>query len=121
MAIDALKLLEDEVNMLTQLGELSAALDENKKLAAALATAKAELQRVTDHLSARERELKVVHEKVDDLEGDRAAVDHDIVDAVDAFLDEVERPVGTRDFNVPKTPAVTRALIGLHDAISRSL
>ena len=66
---------------------------------------------------------RLVEAEVDDLE-DRAVGEIDdttLADAVNRFLDEVHRPVGTQTFDVPKTPAVDRALIKLHDAVTRSL
>lgn len=42
-------------------------------------------------------------------------------EAIDAFCDVVERPVGKLTFAVPATAEASRAIVGLHDAIGRRL
>lgn len=42
-------------------------------------------------------------------------------EAIDAFCNVVERPVGKLTFTVPQTNEANRAILGLHDAIGRSL
>lgn len=42
-------------------------------------------------------------------------------DAINRFLDCVDRPVGTRDFTIPKSGESTQAIIGLYDAIGRKM
>jgi hypothetical protein len=72
-----------------------------------LKTAQAELETAQDDLrDARNRE-------------DEDAADLD--EKVSAFLDCVERPVGTLAPVVPPTPASQRAIIALYDAIGRNL
>ena len=44
-----------------------------------------------------------------------------VTTAVHRLLDEVQRPVGTLTFTVPKSSAVDQALLCLHDAIGRGL
>lgn len=41
--------------------------------------------------------------------------------AIDALLDEVERPTGTLRAALPATGVAERALIALHDAVGRPL
>ncbi|MDP2410376.1 MAG: hypothetical protein Q8M26_08825 [Pseudolabrys sp.] len=68
----------------------------------------------------------MVEAEIDDLEAQAGEDDDDdenvdVIEAVNKFLDEVERPVGTQKFKVPESPAVNRALLRLHDAVSRGL
>ncbi|MEI9804072.1 MAG: hypothetical protein WDN48_05910 [Pseudolabrys sp.] len=58
---------------------------------------------------------------IDKLEEVAEGKSGDIADAVDQFLDEVERPVGTLDFTIPKTKAVSRAVLRLYDSVNRNL
>lgn len=123
------------MNMLTDLGDLAAALDENRALkaqVAAFAADKAKIDNLKDSLKSCQEELEEAlasatswEEKFD--EADKRADDleenfkGDTADAVHAFLDEVERPVGGFEFTVPATPAASRAILKLHDAIGRRI
>jgi hypothetical protein len=66
-------------------------------------------------------------EEISDLEDEvrklnREEVDDERVDdAVNSFLDEVQRPVGKLTFTVPQSPSVDRAILALHDAVKRGL
>jgi uncharacterized coiled-coil DUF342 family protein len=135
MAIDAPQLLEENMNMLTDLGDLAAALDENKALkaqVAAFAADKAKIDNLKEALKSCQDELEEAlasatswEEKFD--EADKRADDleenfyGDTADAVHAFLDEVERPVGQFEFTVPPTPAASRTILKLYDVIGRRL
>jgi Tfp pilus assembly protein FimV len=63
--------------------------------------------------------------QIDDLEEQlkeaQAEVDADTATAVNAFLDEVQRPVGKLTFVVPVGSATDRAILGLYDLIGRSV
>lgn len=121
------------MNALNELAELSASLDENRRLKAEIAglsDAKEQIADLKQALNASEKqvltleaEAVILRSKVeeDNEKLEELAADTDVRDAVDRFLDEVSRPVGTQEFTVPKTPAVNRALIGLYDSISRSM
>ncbi len=50
-----------------------------------------------------------------------AVENREMKDAIEKFLDEIHRPVGTQTFTVPQTPAVNRAILALFDAIDRRL
>lgn len=54
-------------------------------------------------------------------EAEREAEDERSTEAIHAFCDAVERPVGKLSFVVPKTAEVDRAILRLHDAIGRRL
>lgn len=83
------------------------------------------MARYEDHIDG----LEEAHgERVSELEEEINGFDEDArtdadssEDAINKFLDCVDRPVGTRDFTIPKTGESTRALIGLYDAINRKL
>ncbi len=73
-----------------------------------------------------EKELEEANEKIEGLEEDledlrseatsqRAAQE----DAINAFCDVVERPVGRLEFAVPSGSHANRAITGLFDAIGR--
>jgi hypothetical protein len=57
----------------------------------------------------------------DDFDDEEAEQFYKMQDAINAFLDEVNRPVGSMTFDVPKSDAVNRAIVGLYDAIGRNL
>jgi hypothetical protein len=60
-------------------------------------------------------------DRIEELKGEADGKKGEVADAVHRLLDEVQRPVGTQQFIVPKCGAVDRALLGLHDAIGRGL
>lgn len=94
--------------------------DENKELKLELDSANDEISSLDKDVTRAEEHLASAEEKIEELE-EEATIPDDISVAVHAFLDEIHRPVGTRDFTIPKSPAVDRAIIGLHDAIGRNL
>lgn len=69
---------------------------------------------------AYEEATAALQDEVDSHEREAGDVDH-IKDAVDAFCDVIERPVGKLTFIVPQTDEVNRAIRGLHDAIGRNI
>lgn len=74
---------------------------------------------VRECLEAYDAELGDSSERVEELEGENE--DSREREAIDAFCDVVERTVGKLTFIVPQSAEVDRAILGLHDAIGRSL
>jgi hypothetical protein len=74
------------------------------------------IQKLIDSLCARIGDL----EDESDVHALESAVE-DTEDAINRFLDVVDRPCGTRKFIIPETGERDRALIGLYDAIGRRL
>lgn len=66
-------------------------------------------------LSGRVQELE---SEMEEIEEEGAASDEDVEDAINTFLDEVER-TGPLRFEVPKTDRANRAIVALHDAVGR--
>lgn len=64
-------------------------------------------------------EIKECKEEIEELEEGVAA--DDLVDAVNAIVDLIDRPVATLNASLPATPAAARALINLLDASGRKL
>lgn len=74
---------------------------------------------IEEMMNCYEERLENLKEELDD--GDTKTLADGSEDAINKFLDCIDRPVGTRDFTIPKTGESTRALIGLYDAINRKL
>lgn len=60
---------------------------------------------------------------VDEIEEIRTYLtdDESLKHAINAFFDEVERPVGKVTFTVPNTPAAQRAISDLFAAVDRNI
>lgn len=70
--------------------------------------------------------IDAMGERIDDLEDESnienvTMAQEEAEDAINRFLDTVDRPCGTRKFIIPETGERDRALIGLYDAIGRRL
>jgi hypothetical protein len=66
-----------------------------------------------------------IHEldaRISDLEEESEAIEaEDLTEAIDAFCNVVDRPVGTLKFNIPDTAEKDRAVRRLFDAIDRPI
>lgn len=89
--------------------------DERQKLAREVS---AYVEREYDGLDATNDDLAAAH---DELLAEAEGSGGDIADAVNEFIDEIQRPVGSLKFIVPQSDSVNRALLGLHDAVGRKL
>lgn len=80
-------------------------------------------RRVREIFGLMRKHIASLESQVGDLEdaAEDREEDNDPEDAIGAFLDVVERPTGTRDFTIPKTGESQRAILGLYDAIGRTL
>lgn len=76
-----------------------------------VAELEASLESAREEISTLEDELDQAKEKV---------LSDDVEDAVNAVLDEVQRPVGSFACVLPNTPASQRALMRLFDAVGRN-
>ena len=77
-----------------------------------------------------EAELRWLHERVEALEEtnddlncrlDSASGGIDVEPFATALLDEIVRPVGSLHLTLPNTPAASRALLAMVDALGRRL
>lgn len=66
-------------------------------------------------------DIEEVRQENTELEGQVEQLDSDLSQSVNRLLDCVERPCGTRQFNIASTGERDRALIELHDAVGRRL
>ena len=75
-----------------------------------------ERDELKDQLKEAEAENEKLEARVEELE---EAENPDAVDAINKFLDQVERPVGQYKFDVIHGPAADRAIVGLFEAAGR--
>lgn len=76
---------------------------------------------IREHLEMLDNTIENNQSAINDLEEQAEGKSGDIADAVNAVLDEVERPVGTLNAMLPQSPHSSRALVGLYAAIGRTL
>lgn len=69
-------------------------------------------------IASLERDNGRLLQKIEHLEDEN---NPDAVDAINHFLDQVERPVGKLTFDVLHGPATDRAILGLYSAAGRNL
>jgi predicted nucleic acid-binding Zn-ribbon protein len=82
-------------------------------------------EELRDEIASLKTERDELSGQVDDLEDQlkeaREEIDAEAASAVNAFLDEVQRPTGKLTFTVPVGPNTDRAILGLYDVIGRKL
>lgn len=94
----------------------------------------AEITRLHEQISELNEgdDVSTLKARIEELDGQNDALEKrvieleeaenpDAVAAIDCFLDEVERPVGQLKFDVVHGPRADRAILGLFDAVGRSL
>lgn len=81
-----------------------------------IAALEEERDELKDQVKSLEVEKDELEKRVEELED---AKHPDVIDAVNTFLYEVERPVGQFKFDVVHGPATDRAIVGLFDAVGR--
>lgn len=69
-------------------------------------------------LEAKETTIDELQGKLDEIEEEGAAEENHTDEAINAFLDEVER-VGPLRFDVPQTDRANRSIVALHDIVGR--